>query len=298
MAWKKGNRLRMVTEQEADAPTRCIYSEIKQGLSTPALHDFYPALAAYPQFLRLHWNLMRPVVTSRQFHGCAERLRADAYTRAHNYLRIPDLTARLPEPDSSLPQLREAIEVFHHKDSLLLLLFSMQIQAMEAPVGKQIHDAGAASKPPAEAPALVAESDAPASVRHTYEEIRRVLELPYVNAEYQAMARFPEYLNGYWELLKSLLQSPLYQEGLFAIQESAWELARELPGPLELSVDQLIAEGMQEQEIASIARILELFVKNLSGLVMNIAIAKISIEGGNQMTAGERVSPSDSERVA
>ncbi len=296
MPWKKGNRLRVVTEGEALGPTRALYAEIKRALGTPALSVFYPALGAYPQFLRLHWDLMRPVVSSGQFFACAERLRADAYTRAHNYLRILDLGSCLSDGD--LGQLRDAIEIFNHKDSLLLLLFCLQIQAMEGPAGKPVRS----SPPPhlsfPDPPALVEEAAAPAAIRHTYEEIRRVLELPCVNAEYRAMARYPEYLRAYWTLLKALLQSPLYQECFYGIREAAWNLARELPGPIELPIEQLLDAGLQEEEIASVARILELFVRNLSGLVMNVAIAKISLEGGNWRSDAPRVSPDRSERVA
>jgi hypothetical protein len=144
---------------------------------------------------------------------------------------------------------------------------------------------------------LVDEENASAQVRHRYEEIRRVLELPYVNAEYAAMARFPDFLNLYWEFLKSELQSPLYQECQYGIRETAWSLSRELPGPLELPIEQLTDAGMKQEDIASVTRILDLFVRNLGGLVMNVAIAKIALEGGN-ILAGHTSAKPGSERVA
>jgi hypothetical protein len=302
VTWKKGHRLRLIPEDEAEGGTRQVFSEIKQALGLPVLRIFYPALATYPQFLQLHWKMARPVLQTAEFFACADRLRADADTRAHNYLRIPDLCS---SPGSSrgiaadCQELAPALDLFHYADPLLLLLFAAQVQAMEGPIGDTAKTSSPASHPAfAETPVFVAEESAPPEVRHRYEEIRRVLELPYVNAEYEAMARFPEFLAHYWELLRPLQQSPVYRESQYRIRESAWNLARELPGPLELSIDQLLDAGMKQEEIASLARILDLFVKNLSGLVMNVAIAKIGIEGGNIAAQRKPVATSDSERVA
>ena len=301
--WKKGNRLQVVLEGAADDATRVIFWEIQQALGIPELRVYYPALAVYPHFLQLHWNTVRPLVQSGEFFACADRLRADAYTRAHNYLRIPDLCARLQEPQlgaTARQELTAAMDLFHYLNPLLLLLFCAQMQALEGPVGEAKAPLMPNSHPVyAESPVLVHEQDASAPVRRRYEEIRRVLELPYVNSEYEAMARFPVLLDVYWDLLKRLLQSPVYQESQYGIRESAWSLVRELPGPIELSIEQLLDAGMKQENIGPVVRILDLFVRNLSGLLINVAIAKIALEGGN--LAADRkpaATKPDSERVA
>jgi hypothetical protein len=294
--------MRVVPEDAADDVTRLVFAEIKQALGIPMLRVFFPALAVYPQFLQLHWKMMKPVVRSREFFACADRLRADAYTRAHNYLRIPDLCARLDESRCSAgvrQELSDAMELFHYRNPLLLLLFCAQMQALEGPIGEPREPTPAPAHPIfRERPVFVEEENASSAVRHRYQEIRRVLDLPYVNAEYEAVARFPEFLNVYWELIKSLLQSPLYQECQYGMCDTAWNLARELPGPMELSLEQLTDAGMRQEEIASVARILELFVKNLSGLLMNVAIAKIALEGGNEPATRASDATAGSERVA
>lgn len=302
MAWKKGNRLHLLSEEAIDDGTRQLLAKIRHSLGLPALFIYYPALAAYPLFLRLHWQMMCSVVETANFFACGDRLRADAYTRTHNYLHIPDLCAWLGQSRLSVAarqELATSLDLFHYANPLLLLLFCAQLQALEGPIGEAKGTVQAAVHPTyVESPLLGVEENMPAAVRRRYEEIRRVLEMPYVNVEYEAMARYPDFLNFYWELLKGLLQSPLYQESQYGIRETAWNLARELPGPLELSVDQLLEAGMKQEEIASVARILELFVKNLSGLLMNVAIAKIALEGGNIVAERKSETKSDSERVA
>ncbi len=289
----------MIAEEQADDSARQVFCEIKQALGLPVLRVFFPALAVYPQFLQLHWRMLRPMVSSAEFFACADRLRADADTRAHNYLRIPDLCSRLQDfGPAAGQQLVAALDLFHYSNPLLLLMFAAQVQALEGPVGEGSATAAASHPIFADAPLFVEEESAPVEARRRYEEMRRVLELPYINAEYEAMARFPGFLQHYWELLKGLQQSPVYQESQYGIRETAWNLVRELPGPLELSIDRLLEAGIKPEDVASLARILDLFVKNLSGLAMNVAIAKIAVEGGNIAARRQPASTPSSERVA
>lgn len=285
--WKKGNRLRVVAEDQADESAREVLRDVKRVLGIPILHLFYPALAAYPAFLKLHWELLRPIATSQEFFCCAERLRADSYTRAHNYFRIKNLWDGAPiqgiEP-AARQEVTAALEFFHYKDPLILLLFCLQMQALESTAGQPGSLTPAAEiKVPVTAPDLVPEDTAPLAVRKRYEEIRRLSELPYVSPEFQALARWPEALNVYWQFLQQVMQSPLYHECLYSVRTTAWALAAELPGPLELSLDQLAEAGLTPEDIASIARIFELFVKNLSGMLLNVSLAKIGFEGGNEL---------------
>ena len=293
--------MRRIAEEAADPETRRLLAEIRQALGLPALTVFYPALAAYPQFLQLHWKVTGPVLSTGNFFACGDRLRADGYTRAHNYLRIPDLCARLEESSLSAAARRElasTLDLFHYCNPLLLLLFAAQIQALEGPIGESEE---IVRRPPlpifSERPLFIIEENASVQVRRRYDEIRRVLDLPYVNPEFEAMARYPDFLQLYWELLKTFVRSPVYQQAEYGIRDSAWQLARELPGPLELSVDQLLEAGMKEEDISSVARILDLFVRNLSGMVINVAIAKIALEGGNITASSDGDKPSN-EQVA
>ena len=42
---------------------------------------------------------------------------------------------------------------------------------------------------------------------------------------------------------------------------------------------------MEEEEISSIVRITETFVRGLSRMTLNVAVAKIGLEGGNRKSA-------------
>ena len=288
MPWRKGNRLRLVTEFEAGPETRQIFDEVKQALGLPGLSLVYPALAIYPKFLKLHWEMIRNVAASQELLAAAGRLRADAYTRTHSYFRVPnlDLKKLKANVDGEASELAGIAEFFYYQEPLLLLLLCFQMQALEGPTGAP----GAATlhEPPPLPPVrpqLIGEQDAGPALKKRYEEIRRTLQVPYVNPEFCAFARFPEFLEPYWETLKQMIASPLYDECLYGVRDTAWSLTSQLPGPAELTLDQLAEAGCTEEEISSVARILELFVRNLSAQLLNISAAKIGLEGGNILSA-------------
>ena len=92
--------------------------------------------------------------------------------------------------------------------------------------------------------------------------------------------RWPDFLAAYWQVMKPVVQSPLYSECQWALRDTTWEMTRELPARIELSCEQLTDAGMSDDDVATCVKITELFVKHLSGMVLNIAAAKIGLEGG------------------
>lgn len=306
MSWKKGNRLPLVRESEAQGRVQQIYQEIKQALGVPHVNVVFQAYATYPVFFEMHWNAIRPAVLTRLFFDIAERLRADAYTRMHNYFSIPDLCARTRDMQFSSGaqhELADVIDLFHYNNSLLLLITSAQMQAFDGPIGEAGNNGERVQHPVfSTKPILIDEQQAPAPTKKLFDDIKRVMSMPVVNTDYRAFARWPDFLTSYWHVAKPVRESPIYQQSQFAVRESAWQLARELPGPIELTISQLSEAGMTDDDIASVVRMTELFTRSLSAQVLDVAIAKIGIEGGNvhkrTELAPETAQPKVPERAA
>jgi hypothetical protein len=287
MPWKKGNRLRAVSEQDASPEVYSVYAEIMQKLGVPRVNVLFQVYASYPGFLELHWKLFGPIVESGEFFQLAERLRADAYTRAHNYFVIANLRPQLDAlhfTEGAKQELAGLIDLFAYNDPLLLLISAAQQQAFDGVIGT----GHLALLPPTpgyfeKRPVLLEEESTEPDVRRVFEEFRQVYGLSMVSQDFRALARWPDFLRVYWELLQPLLASPLYRECQFGIHESAWTLARELPGTLELTLDQMTAAGMSEDDVASVVRLTQAFTRSLSSSLLNISIAKIGIEGGNHV---------------
>ena len=285
MPWRKGNKLPLLSEAQASDAVREIYFEVRARLAVSFTPTLYQAYGNYPQFLAEHWRRFRPLLDAQPFFRLAGRLRADAYTRAHSYFRVPDLCADITAQhfsEGAREELTETVELFQFVDSAMLLVAAAQLRAFDGRVGPP----AAASVQPAETTEnerhviLIPYEKAPAPTRRLYDDIKRCLELPYLDLDYQAMARWPDFLRDYWQVLRPAVESPLYKESESAVRETASALVDELPGPVELTISQLQDLGMNDDDVTALVRITELMVRGMAGRLLNISIARIGLEGG------------------
>lgn len=276
----------MVREQEASPEVHSIYEELKEALGLPQVNIVFQAYAAFPVFFRVQWERFKPVLQSQQFFQVTERLRADAYTRTHNYFDIPDFCEYVDSLKFSVGakhELKETTELFDYNDPLLFLITSAQQQAFEGPVGSGQKPTPAISHPVfQQRSVLVEEASASKEVLDIYGEIKHDLDIPMVISDFRAIARWPDFLRVYWNVLRPIISSPIYQQAMYGLLESAWGIVQELPGTIETTVAQLAEAGMDEDDIASVVRLTRAFNRGLAGSMLNISIAKIGLEGGNQ----------------
>jgi hypothetical protein len=302
MTWRKGNRLKLVPESQAEGETARIYREIKGALGIPQIDGTYQALAAYPNFLKLHWEVLRPIVHTQEFFSLGERMRADCYTRMHGYFEVPDLCTQVSNMEFSngaREELTDTVELHNYCTPLLLLMMAAQFQAFDSPVGGEGPSTGPAEHPGfhQRSVVLVPEDKAPAVVHRCYEDIRRSFGLPFVPSFYLSIARWPDFLQLFWETLRPIVRSPVYEGCHYGSRETGFALVREFPQPVELNITQLSEAGMSDEDLGSIVRIVELFVGALSAIVLNVAAAKIGLEGGTRLsTAAPQAAPTTTKK--
>jgi hypothetical protein len=284
MRWKQGNRLKLVTESEAPAPTRQIFDEMRNWLGISAVPKLYQAYAAFPEFLQLHWQAFRPAVETRQFFLLGARLAAECYTRAHNYFEVRNLASNDPlSAGSDALPLAQVLDYYQYLDPLLLLIAAAQMQAFEGPIGQRpaIPQPGLHPCFPI-APPLLSDAEATPAVHRIWDERRRMLELAFISDEHRALACCPRFYEEYWLALKDLLRLPLYADSQLRVGESAWSLTRELPAKVDIGIPLLLDAGLDDEQVSSAIRINEAFLQALSGLVLEITFARIAYEGGTR----------------
>lgn len=282
MPWKRGNRVKLLAEADAGGQTRETYGQIRHALGLPHVAAMHQALAVYPEFFQLHWQVFRPVLAASQFFALADRLRADAYTRAFNYFDVPDLSAVVA--GNSRRELEELTQLLQYEDPTMLLIGAAQLQAFDGPVGKMEEPVVPAIHPVyVKSPEVAEKQHPPVSLRRVYEDLRHSLGTSFLSYEYRALARCPDFFARYAVALKEWIASPMYERIQHAIQETALALARELPHPVELIVSDLSNAGISAENIAAVMHISELFVHELSSLVLNVSLARIALEGGTEV---------------
>lgn len=285
MPLSRKRRLPLVRESDAAGRTLEIYQEIKASLGVPHVNLIFQAYGAHPQFLDLAWKSLQPAIETREFFACSERIRGEAYTAIHNYFSVPDLCSGIREVHFSTGaqhELTDAVELFHYNNPLLLLIAAVQLQAFEdGPSQHRTTHRGADHPVFASKPIQITEEAASPPIRKVYEDIKRTLGVNVINSDYQAFARWPDFLSLFWNSLKPIVSSPLYGENKHALTESALALA-DLPNAAQLTVEQMQEAGLGAEDISAAIHITEDFLDVLSGLILNIAVAKIGLEGGNR----------------
>ena len=276
--------LKLVSESEATGRTSEILSEVRQALGVPYSGLIFRAYAAYPDFLDIFWSSVQPAVRDARFFMLADRLRATAYTRVYSYFPVPDFCARAEQmrlSPGARQELSATVDLLYYCNPLQLLLSAVALQAFDKSVGR----AAPAANPVERAefrirPVLVDEGAATPRVARIYDEIKRTFGAPVVNTDFRAFARFPDFLEDYWAVLRPLTESPLYAESQFGVQDAALSLAREFPAEVNLTKDRLEKAGIDDDTIGAVVRATELFMKILSSSLLNLALAKIGLDGG------------------
>lgn len=277
--------LKLAPETPAEAHVGGLFAEIKDALGVPYVGLLFRAYGMHPPFLELIWQQIRPAVTDAQFFAMADRLRASAYTRVYSYFSVPDFCARGREihlSPGALEELRSTVDLIYYHNSLQLLLAAVALQAFDQPVGRASQSPQPADHPVfAARPVLIDEGAATPRVLRIYDEIKRVLGAPIVNTDFRAFARFPDFLEDYWAVLRPMIDSPMFSESQFGVQDNALAAARDFPAPVDLRKERLENAGIGDDAIAAVIRATELFVKIFSSALLTLAIAKIGFDGGS-----------------
>lgn len=278
-------RLKLAPESPTDPRTGELFAEIKELLGVPYVGLLFRAYAAYPPFLELFWQSVRPGVMDGQFFALGDRLRASAYTRIYSYFSVPDFCAHAEQmrlSPSAREELSSTVDLLSYCNALQLLLAAVALLGFDRPVGDAAHSSQPAEHPVFRVrPVLVDEDSATPGIMRMYDDIKRVFGAPVVNTDFRAFARFPDFLEDYWAALLPIAESPLYNESQFGMQDAAVAGAHGFPAEISLGKERMENDGVGDDAIAAVIRATELFVKILSSALLNLAAARIGLDGGS-----------------
>jgi len=279
--------LKLVPESQAEGRVGEILAEVRQALGAPYAGLVFRAYGAYPKFLEMFWSRVQPAVADAKFFALADRLRATAYTRVYSYFTVPDLCMRAEQmrlSPGARQELGTTVDLLYYYNPLQLLLSAVALQAFDKPIGRTPSAPAPATHPEFRVhPVLVDEAAATPRVARIYDEVKRTFGAPIVNTDFRALARFPDFLEDYWAVLRPLTESPIYSESLFGVQDAALGLAREFPAEVNLTKERLEKAGIDDDSIGAVVRATELFMKILSSSLLNLALAKIGLDGGGSV---------------
>jgi aryl carrier-like protein len=282
---KSSERLALVDETQADRPTIEAYELITRKLRIGRVPVLFRALAAEKALLPC-WQALRTAVRLRAFEEAADDLRAKAALAAVE-LGCPLIETQLEWAGYDLDEIDEIrgqVDVFHYLDPKVLMAVAILGQALAGGGGGASRGARAEQRVPRGVPPemdhieLVAEeSNGPLS--KTFRSIRSHLGLGLVPDDFRALGRWPKYLELAWSDARQRDAEPRASAAVAELARQAGEATSQLPVRVLVSDQTLISAGADP---ARVRALVERFRKALPGLVVDMALLKVQLDGAQQ----------------
>jgi hypothetical protein len=265
-----------IPEHLAEPALREIYEDTKAALQVPWMAVVAMSFARYPRFYATLWGGFRELSASAQFLAACHELRREAESAS---LSVPSILRKLHElgyTEPEIAEIRALIEIFSHGNMPYLLIATAARLLLE---GNEIGTSRSISKPvqsrhgPAAGGKLVLMEPhhAERQLQALYDDLKSTIDLPFLNTDYRALARWPSYFDVAWRSLKLLIGTPAYDEAVERVHKKAVALVLALPNPGQLTRARLVAAADEDTGAESVLNVVRLFQWLLPGLVVNVA---------------------------
>jgi len=265
-------------EYLAEGELHQTYQDYKQVFQVPWVGVVSMAYAHYPHFFNTWYRGLREVVESKAYVECANTLRRHIET-AINQLDPQPIRQRLREKGYSareLSQIEEAIEFFSHGNfAQIPAVFAARalLEGIETGAGNAtVEKFEGRHSIDVQTPFILMEPHhVTAETTALYQDIMDTLQLPFVNTDYRALARWPTYFDMAWKDLRDHVDTPAYNQITLDLHNRICEAVEQLPNPNTLTSVNIIAAARQDGNVDEIVEMTKLFTYLLPGLVTNIA---------------------------
>ena len=261
------------------------YADTKQVLQVPWMGVVTMAYAHYPTFFGELWQGLRPLCQSRAFVAAFMDLRdtVESRTAELNPTSLIESLATMGYAPREIDAIRQMNTVFSHGNQLYVLIASIARHLLE--IGDMSGSGDAEPfkgkhAPDITVPFILMESHhADEPTRVVYEDIQKTLQLPFVNTDYRAFARWPSYFALAWNDLRDKVGTARHEEITRMCHERAAKLAaEELPNPGGLSSIVLRQAAEADADLDEIIQVCRLFQWLIPGLITNVAYFRHQLE--------------------
>ena len=276
-------QLHPVPEFLAEGELKARYEDMKAILGVPWMGVVTMSFAHYRTFYDAFWQGARPVCASRDFTDACNRLRHLVEEKV-SALRPSPLRQRLAQigyAERELQDIDESIEIFSDGNFPYILLATLARLLLEGGELQTSHAIAIPKEPASPKGAgrlvLMEYHHAGASTRLLFDDMKKVLGLPFLNTDYRALARWPSYFALAWEDLRPSLQRGEYETLVTEIHEAAVSIVRSLPNYGNLRGDALCLAAQSSAPDGEVLSVVRLFQWLLPGLAVNVAFFRAQL---------------------
>lgn len=271
------DRIRVWPEDTAKGELKDIYKDICKEMRYAHVPTPFQAFALYPEFMRLFWKEVRPLVRHRAIeHGAAQVLRRAGERVAAELRPESDIEyLRGRKQQRNLSALHQGILPFYLGAPRIFVLMSriygwffenvpgetyesVNLQPLPYP-----RDMGMEVKP-------ILDSQASPAERELFERIRLDMKVPVTNVAYRALARNPEFLKPAWASVRRVVGTPEYKSIEQELFEVAGAWSRELPSTSVTREKIESLPDMDDYSIRMLSIVAETFYRMFPGLIINL----------------------------
>jgi hypothetical protein len=261
------------------------YEDTKQVLQVPWMGVVTMAYAHYQTFFDELWQGLKPLCQSRPFVKAFMDLRGyvESRTAELNPTSLMEPLTKMGYAPREIDAIRQMNTVFSHGNQLYVLIATIARHLLE--IGDMQGTADAEPFEERHAPdiqvpfTLMEYHHADEPTRIVYEDIMATLQLPFVNTDYRAFARWPSYFALAWNDLRDKVGTSPHEDITRACHDRAVRLAaEELPNPGGLSSKTLRQAAEADASLDEIIQVCRLFQWLIPGLITNVAYFRHQLE--------------------
>lgn len=277
-------KIRPVWEYQADGALQDTYEDYKRALQVPWVGVVSMAFAYYEAFFDVWWKAFEPVVQSTAYVEACESLceRVEGLVWSLKPPPIAERLTALGYSSREIADIRAMIEVFSHGNFIQLpavVAARLLLEGGSVEGSQPIEPYGARHGAKQETPFVLLEPHhALGDTRRVYQDIMERLDLPFVNTDYRALARWPSYFALAWGDLREVLGGDRYEGIANQMHDAMFEAAQGLPNPTGLSALRLQEAATRDASVSEVLEVTRLFSYLLPGLVTNVAYFRAQFE--------------------
>lgn len=266
-----------VPEYLADAALKAAYEETKSVLQVPWMGVVTMAFAHYPIFFQTLWGGLKELAASQEFVEACNELRGvaeGAALKLEPQFIVGELAAK-GYAKREIEDIRTLNEVFSHGNMPYVMIATaarLLLEGHSLGMGTTVSRFDGRHGPSTDNRLLLMEPhhvDAPTSA--VYESIKTVLDLPFVNTDYRAFARWPSYFAVAWQGLIGKVSTSSYEARVSEVHAFAVTKMLGLPNPGGLTPEALQKAAVKDAPLEEILDVVRLFQWLLPGLITNVA---------------------------
>ena len=272
-----------VLEEDATGNIKGIYSDIRSALRSPFVPDLFLTLAREPDYLQIAWRQLHTNVQTVYFERCSDELRAQA---------VKAVAALIPTPTAAPADATGIVQTYHYVVPKVLLAVTALRVATTGQRPKLVELSGEDKRqvspgvPDSMAtPSPVAPEDAEPQVAAVFEDIRSTLGVRSIDAEFRAIAAWPEYFDSAWRDFKTIQEHGEYRRLRRDLTRMADEAVLAFPFRLDLSPHTLRHCGLTESSLDAVRSTLDRFQLLLPLLALGTASLAVGALGADAASA-------------